>query len=84
MIPADWKPEGQWELSHLQLYRLAHAVLGKANLYPNPGAVQALVDRFLWEKEQDGETIRPDDDDDQADELPRQYKGTWSWEEETE
>jgi len=25
-----------------------------------------------------------DDDDDQADELPRQYKGTWAWEEVSE
>ena len=88
MIPADWNPEGQWELSLEQLHELVtyvaswEEVWGTDDEIVQVAPIRNLVNGYLHRLEQGGRAIRPDDDDDQADELPRQYKGTWSWEEE--
>jgi len=55
------------------------------DLFPGSGAVTAAWER--WRSQEDLLRLLPssaDDDDDQADELPRQYKGTWAWEEVSE
>ena len=90
MSPADWDPDwdakGQWELSLWELHRLAVYISAEQKRCTHNDEpitvprIRNLVNGYLRRLEQAGGAIRPDDDDDQADELPRQCRGPWGWE----